>query len=411
MLVNLWGFSFESDLLSGEVSMTMVVSRPSSSSYTKYKRTLRAPGAAVRITVQKSPENFEKLLAKKKSSTDEKSSSDSGCKAGRSRLRRLRSRRARTCRLEIFKPSSNQVWLRTRQGDFVRREQLLEPGFTEKYQVGEQLGKGGFGTVYSGIRNKDGLNVALKHVAKAKVLAWETFNGHKVPQELMFLLDLQRVPGVVKLLDFYEREDSFIFVMEKPVVHMDLFDYITNKTRLEEDVARSFFKQVAETVTACSRAGIVHRDIKDENLVVDLENLQLTLIDFGSAGFTQTEDYKVNIIIITVIVLQLYHCIIYQKYDGTRVYSPPEWIGQGRYQWEALTVWSLGVLLYDMVVGDVPWQDDAEILTAKMTLPRTMSASCRRLLRGCLAVSEERRLTLDQVLAHPWLTNASMDEA
>ena len=179
----------------------------------------------------------------------------------------------------------------------------MEPSFVEKYEVREQLGKGGFGTVYSGIRNKDGLNVALKHVAKSKVLAWVIFNGHKVPQELKFLLDLQRVPGVVKLLDFYEREDSFIFVMEKPVVHMDLFDYITNKTRLEEDVARSFFKQVVETVTACSQVGIVHRDIKDENLVVDLENLQLTLIDFGSAGFTQTEDYKVNIIIIIIVWL------------------------------------------------------------------------------------------------------------
>ena len=272
-----------------------------------YKRTLRAPGAAVRITtktLQKSPEKIEKFVIKEKSS-----SSDSGSKAGRTKLRRLKSRKVRTFRLEIFKPSSHQVWLRTRQGDFVRREQLLEPSFGEKYEVREQLGKGGFGTVYSGIRNKDGLNVALKHVAKSKVLAWETLNGHRVPQELKFLLDLQRVPGVVKLLDFYEREDSFIFVMEKPVVHMDLFDYITNKTRLEEDVARGFFQQVVETVTACSRAGIVHRDIKDENLVVDLQNLQLTLIDFGSAGFTQNEDYKVNIIIIIIMIVLLYHSL------------------------------------------------------------------------------------------------------
>ena len=97
--------------------------------------------------------------------------------------------------------------------------------------------------------------------------------------------------------------------------------------------------------------------------------------------------------------------IIYQKYDGTRVYSPPEWISEGRYQWEALTVWSLGVLLYDMVVGDVPWQDDQEILAAKMSLPRTMSGSCRRLLRGCLAVVEQERLNLEQVLASPWLAS------
>ena len=89
--------------------MTTVVSRPSSSSYIKYKRTLRAPGAAVRITtktLQKSPEKIEKFVIKEKSSTGEKSSPDSGSKAGRSKLRRLKSRKARTYRLEIFKPSS-----------------------------------------------------------------------------------------------------------------------------------------------------------------------------------------------------------------------------------------------------------------------------------------------------------------
>ena len=98
---------------------------------------------------------------------------------------------------------------------------------------------------------------------------------------------------------------------------------------------------------------------------------------------------------------------ILQKYDGTRVYSPPEWIASGRYQWEALTVWSLGVLLYDMVVGDVPWQDDDEILTAKMKLPRGLSVDCCRLLRGCLLVEEVQRLTLSQIRSHPWLTSFS----
>ena len=197
--------------------------------------------------------------------------------------------------MEIFSPARSLVWLRRRHGEYERRDHIMEPTFTEKYQVGEQLGKGGFGTVYSGLRRKDGVNVAMKHVAKSKVLSWQSFKGQRVPQELTFLLDLQNVPGVVKLLDFYEREDSFIYVMEKPTKHMDLFDYITNNTRLEEEVARMFFKQVVDTVIACSDAGIVHRDIKDENLVVDLDNLQLTLIDFGSAGFTQKEDFKVTL--------------------------------------------------------------------------------------------------------------------
>ena len=224
----------------------------------------------------------------------DKSSSDSGSKKSRSKIRRLKSRKIYTRRVNIFKPRSNLVMRRNRQGDFISKDQMMEPSFLEKYNILGQLGKGGFGTVYSGVRNRDGVKVALKHVAKSKVMAWDLLNGHRVPQELIFLLDLQAVPGVVKLLDFYERIDSFIYVMEKPSEHMDLFDYITNKTRLEEGLAKRFFKQVVDTVIACSAAGVVHRDIKDENLVVDLENLQLTLIDFGSAGFTQAEDFDVS---------------------------------------------------------------------------------------------------------------------
>ena len=280
------------------LKMTMVVSRPSSSSYSKYKRTLKAPGAAVRIStkiLQNSPELVQNpAVFRRNISADEKSSSDSGSKKSGSKIRRLKSRKIRTCRVEIFSRPSNLVWLRTRQGDYVRRDLMMEPSFLDKYDVRDQLGKGGFGTVYSGMRRKDGVGVALKHVAKSKVLTWDVINGQRVPQELTFLLNLQSVAGVVKLLDFYEREDSFIYVMEKPREHMDLFDYITNKTRLEEHLARTFFKQVVDIVVACSQAGVVHRDIKDENLVVDLESLQLTLIDFGSAGFTQDKDFRVR---------------------------------------------------------------------------------------------------------------------
>ena len=127
--------------------------------------------------------------------------------------------------------------------------------------------------------------------------------------------------------------------MEKPHHYMDLFDYISKEKTLSELVARHFFRQVIDTVVACQIRGVVHRDIKDENLLVDLTSHKVTLIDFGSAGYLQRGDYH--------------------TFDGTRVYAPPEWISDGRYRWEALTVWSLGILLYDMVVGDVPLQVSA----------------------------------------------------
>ena len=97
--------------------------------------------------------------------------------------------------------------------------------------------------------------------------------------------------GVVKLIDCFERHDSYIIVMERPEPCKDLFDFITEKGMLEEQMARNFFRQVVETVIACHRKGIIHRDIKDENLLVDLKTLDLKLIDFGSGSYLRPGYY------------------------------------------------------------------------------------------------------------------------
>ena len=102
------------------------------------------------------------------------------------------------------------------------------------YRVEEVLGKGGFGTVYAGLRSSDGASVAIKHVAKNKVTDWSMMVGRRVPLELKLLHGVQGVKSVIKLLDFYERTDSFIYVMERPSDCKDMFDFITEKKVLEE---------------------------------------------------------------------------------------------------------------------------------------------------------------------------------
>jgi len=91
-------------------------------------------------------------------------------------------------------------------------------------------------------------------------------NGHRVPLEIYLMCKVSHIEGVIKLLDYYERNDSFIIIMERPEPSKDLFDYITEKGILEEHLARDFFRQIVETIICCHKAGVVHRDIKVSDL-------------------------------------------------------------------------------------------------------------------------------------------------
>ena len=258
------------------------------------------------------------------------------------------------------------------------------------YRVGPVLGRGGFGTVYAGRRLSDGLQVAVKHVARARVTHWVSGpGGRRLPLELKLLLQLQAVDGVIQLLEFFEKFDSFIFVFERADKCKDLFDVITDKKCLEEDIARNFFRQIVRTVLDCHSKGVIHRDIKDENILVDLITGKLKLIDFGSGALLKEEGE------------------LYTEFDGTRVYAPPEWIMSGRYEGGPATVWSLGVLLYDMVCGDIPWEKDPDIIAASLVFSRPLTEQCKDLIRSCLTRSQDKRISINNILQHPWLVNGS----
>ncbi|XP_071816395.1 serine/threonine-protein kinase pim-1-like [Apostichopus japonicus] len=256
--------------------------------------------------------------------------------------------------------------------------------FEKTYSLGNCIGSGGFGTVYSGCRLQDDLPVAIKIVAKEKVNDWHTLPNHqRVPIEISLLQRVASLPGCVKILDYYERPESFIIIMERPQPVKDLFDFITENGPLPEEVCRNFFQQIVETTRQCHKVGVLHRDLKDENILVDLKSGKLKLIDFGSGAFLTDG--------------------IYKDFDGTRVYSPPEWIRYHRYQGEQATVWSLGILLYDMACGDIPFEKDEDICRCELYFRPGLSDSLRHLIRSMLCVKPKQRIDLEGVFGHPWM--------
>merc|ERR1712025_1449852 len=114
---------------------------------------------------------------------------------------------------------------------------------------------------------------------------------------------------------------------------------------------------------------------------------ELKLIDFGSGAVLQEAPY--------------------QEFDGTRVYSPPEWVSMGQYSAEPAAVWSLGILLYDMLVGDIPFVTDQQICAAQpiwgSRVGTRLSQEARHLISLCLRVKPQDRPKLEDILRHPWM--------
>ncbi|XP_068034570.1 LOW QUALITY PROTEIN: serine/threonine-protein kinase pim-1-like [Anomalospiza imberbis] len=273
-----------------------------------------------------------------------------------------------------------------KSGSAVPPARAEKPPLEQLYREGPLLGSGGCGSVYSGTRLADGAPVAIKRVRRDHISEWARLhNGALVPMELalLWMVSCPGFRGIVRLLDWFELPDGFALVMERPQRCQDLWDFLAEQGFLTEPVAQGLFRQVLEAVRHCTSRGVLHRDIKAENVLVDLATGEAKLIDFGCGTILQDT--------------------FYTRMSGTPEYCPPEWILFGCYHGQPATIWSLGILLYDLVCGDLPFHTNRDIVQGQLFFPPRVSQECQHLIRWCLSMEPADRPSLEDLFEHSWL--------
>ncbi|OQD77766.1 hypothetical protein PENDEC_c002G03577 [Penicillium decumbens] len=263
------------------------------------------------------------------------------------------------------------------------------------YVIVEEMGQGAYGQVkLTRLKKSPQKKMVLKYVTKKRILV-DTWTRDRrlgtVPLEIHVLDFLRRDgykhPNIVEMEGFFEDDvNYYIEMIPHGLPGMDLFDYIELKANMDESECRNIFKQVVDAIHHLhTKALVVHRDIKDENVVLDGEG-RIKLIDFGSAAYIKNGPFDVFV--------------------GTIDYAAPEVLQGKSYRGKEQDIWALGILLYTIVYKENPFYNVDEILDHPLRIPfLPFSEDCIDLIRKMLDRDVDNRLTITEVLEHPWLAN------
>ncbi|XP_003386170.1 PREDICTED: hormonally up-regulated neu tumor-associated kinase homolog [Amphimedon queenslandica] len=263
------------------------------------------------------------------------------------------------------------------------------------YLVGATLGEGSFAKVKEAFHVLVGEKIALKIIDKKKAMK-DSYVAKNFKREARLLQKL-RHPNIVQLYEVIETENNYYLITEL-CSGGELMKHIYKHGKLSEDETRRYVRQIVSAVDHLHKAGLIHRDLKVENLLLD-GNMDLKLIDFGLSNEEFIVDETGREI----------HC---RTQCGSPAYAAPELLGQKQYD-RAVDIWSIGVNMYAMLTGCLPFTVEpfnitalhAKMLQNKMNpIPDHISANATDLLRRMLTASPDKRITMDELIAHPWLS-------
>ncbi|TMW58966.1 hypothetical protein Poli38472_007111 [Pythium oligandrum] len=252
------------------------------------------------------------------------------------------------------------------------------------YRLGKTLGIGSFGKVKLATHEITGHKVAIKILNRNKIRNLDM--GEKVRREIS-LLRKMRHPHLIRLYEVIDTPTDIFMVLEY-VAGGELFDYIVSKGRLSPEEARHFFHQIISGVEYCHFHRIVHRDLKPENLLLDADN-NVKIADFGLSNVMQDGEFL-------------------RTSCGSPNYAAPEVISGSLYAGPEVDVWSCGVILYALLCGSLPFDDEnipnlfKKIRGGMYSLPSHLSELARDLIPRMLVVDPMKRITIPEIRQHPW---------
>ncbi|XP_067914849.1 NUAK family SNF1-like kinase 1 [Heterodontus francisci] len=265
----------------------------------------------------------------------------------------------------------------------VRRHQH-QHNLKHRYQLTETLGRGTYGRVRAATERSTGRTVAIKSIRKDRIKDEQDMVHIRREIEIMSSLNH---PHIISIYEVFENKDKMVIVMEC-AIKGELYDYISERRKLSERDTRLFFRQIVSAVHYCHKNGIVHRDLKLENILLDA-NHNIKIADFGLSNLYQKDKFL-------------------QTFCGSPLYASPEIINGRPYRGPEVDCWALGVLLYTLVYGAMPFDGcDHRTLVRQISngdyCEPTPPSDARGLIRWMLMVNPERRATIEDIANHWWV--------
>ena len=258
-----------------------------------------------------------------------------------------------------------------------------------RYELGQLLGEGSFSKVKMGKDSNDGKKYAIKIIEKIELAEQNLVEQMKREIAVMKLLKHSNIVGLKEVL----QTEGHIYLVLELITGGELFDKIVEQKRFDEDTARKYFQQLILGVQYCHEQGIVHRDLKPENLLLDAHGV-LKISDFGLANLQRGGVGLGSTLLDTI-------C-------GTPNYVAPEVLHERGYNGMAADVWSCGVILFVMLAGYLPFDDQElnklfrKIERGEYRMARCIGAGPSRLINQILVTSPADRLTTLGITEDEW---------